>query len=241
MKRLFPLLLLMPAVASGWGDTGHRTVCEIAWAELESPARAEVERLIALDPQFRTFAESCTWADKPERQREFDHYVNFPRDTMAVVTGGCPLAETCLLSAIPQDVAVLENPLSDDRQRLVALKLLGHWVGDIHQPMHVTFSDDRGANSIEAVVEVDGELVDTNLHAVWDSWIIGERLGTDYAALAARFRAATTDAERDLWQYDGPVEWANESFQIARAGHTLLFPAGRCLLVCRRQPAAERR
>lgn len=230
MKRYLTLLLLCPAAAFGWGDTGHRAVCEIAWVELEAPARAEVERLIGLDPQFETFAESCTWADTPERQREFDHFVNFPRDTTAVVTGGCPLAETCLLTAIPGDVAVFENPGSTDREKLVALKLLGHWLGDIHQPMHVTFADDRGANSIEAVVEAQGELVETNLHAVWDSWIIGERLGDDYAALAARLRSTVTNADRNLWRHDSAVEWANESFQIARspASRYCFQQAGAC-------------
>ena len=67
------------AQALAWGDDGHRIVCEIAFLEMAPATRAEVEALIATDPQFATFADSCTWADHP-RKRDDEHYVNLPRD-----------------------------------------------------------------------------------------------------------------------------------------------------------------
>jgi len=209
------VFLLLPAVGLAWGDLGHQTVCEIAYQELNDNARTEVRRLIDQDAQYQTFAESCTWADGPPRQREFDHFMNFPRSTRAVTIAECALADTCLFSAIELDAGVLGDITAADPQRLEALKLLGHWVGDIHQPMHVSFADDRGANSVLAMVEQDGEVVETNLHAVWDSWIIEQRLGGDYRRLVDRLRARLTPAQRDSWRYDSPAEWANESFQIA--------------------------
>lgn len=211
------LLLQAAGDAKAWGATGHRAVCEIAFRELEEGPRRIVSGLIDRDRRYRRFAESCTWADGPPRQRERDHYVNLARDARAVTLNGCPLADTCLLSAIDADALVLASPDSSEKEQLVALKLLGHWVGDIHQPMHVTFADDRGANAVGAVIEEEGELVETNLHEVWDDWIIARRLGDDYMAIADRLQAAVSDAERERWRYDSPVEWANESFQIAIA------------------------
>ena len=38
-----------------------------------------------------------------------------------------------------------------------------HWVGDIHQPLHVSFEDDRGGNNIQVNGQCSG-----NLHATWD-------------------------------------------------------------------------
>ena len=178
MSRLFFVTLtltLVPGIAFAWGATGHSVVCEIAYAELGRDARRAVDRLIDTDPLYETFAESCNWADGPPRQREIDHYMNFPRSTRAVTMGRCAMADSCLFTAIDEDVSVLASSLSSERQKLEALKLLGHWVGDIHQPMHTTFADDRGANSIEVVVEEHGEPADTNLHAVWDTWIIAGR------------------------------------------------------------------
>jgi S1/P1 Nuclease len=45
--------------------------------------------------------------------------------------------------AIEGDFALLASPDTTNEEKLVALKLLGHWVGDIHQPLHVSFEDDR--------------------------------------------------------------------------------------------------
>jgi hypothetical protein len=33
---------------------------------------------------------------------------------------------------------------------------VGHWVGDIHQPLHVSFEDDRGGNSVLVTGLCDG-------------------------------------------------------------------------------------
>jgi hypothetical protein len=41
-----------------WDDLGHKVVCEIAFQELNDQARQTVTRLIAMDQQFKTFAES---------------------------------------------------------------------------------------------------------------------------------------------------------------------------------------
>jgi len=219
-SSLLLLLTLLAGNCFAWADTGHQAVCAIAYGELSDVARAEVDRLIAQDAQYESFAESCTWADGPPRQRPPDHYMNFPRSTRAVGSDECVMAETCLFTAIEQDGRTLAAPGSTDGERLEALKLLGHWVGDIHQPFHASFGDDLGANAVEAVVESDGELVETNLHGVWDYWIVAKRLGDDYRALASQLQRRVSDAERDLWGFDSPVEWADESFQLAIAADT---------------------
>ena len=53
-----------------------------------------------------------------------------------------------VLSAILNDSKVLASKSEKKADRLLALKFLGHWVGDIHQPLHVSFEDDRGGNNI---------------------------------------------------------------------------------------------
>jgi S1/P1 Nuclease len=60
---------------------------------------------------------------------------------------------------------VLSSPTASDQDQLDALKFLGHWVGDVHQPLHVSFEDDRGGNG----VKVSGVLCGGKLHGVWDS------------------------------------------------------------------------
>jgi hypothetical protein len=210
MNRLVALVVLFPAVVFGWGETGHRVVCQIAFDELTETAQLEVERLLDLDPDFESFAESCLFADSPERIRMIDHFMNLPRSYAAITTAECPLADTCIIPAIQGEFAVLQDAASNDADKLLAIKLLGHWVGDIHQPMHVAYQDDRGANSIS----VDVELPDANLHAVWDYSILSRNLGDDYRRIAADLRTTVSDVQRATWKHDSPIEWANESYQI---------------------------
>jgi hypothetical protein len=48
-------------------------------------------------------------------------------------------------------------------------------VGDIHQPLHISFADDRGGNYIRAT-GVCGNAQDNSLHSVWDNCLIDKTL-----------------------------------------------------------------
>jgi len=201
-------LIVLPGAAFGWGGTGHEVVCEIAFKELSGTARREVARLIRLDSEYKTFSASCNWPDRP-RRREQEHYINVTRSHAAITADDCPLADVCLFPAIKQDIAVLAGELSNDREKLESLKYLGHWIGDIHQPLHVSHQDDRGANSIDAVGNCEG-----NLHGAWDYCIIASGLGDDSRTIAKSLRSNIADSDREAWMFDSPIEWANESYQI---------------------------
>ena len=220
MKRILMLLILIPSFAFAWGETGHRVVCQMAYDALLPETRVELDRLIALDPDFDNFADSCLFADKPERIRWQDHFINIPRSVQAVTTADCPLAESCAFSAIHSDFLVLLDPQATDAEKLLALKLLGHWVGDVHQPMHVSFQDDRGGDSNR----VDPDNENASLHGVWDYTIIADSLGDDYQEIAASLRDDVSEQQRAAWKHDSPIEWVNESFQI-----TISPAAGYCI------------
>ena len=130
-----------------WGDTGHEIICEIAFQELTPQARAQVKQLLQRDPDFTLFSKACTWPDHP-RKRAGEHFVNLPRSSAQIGDDPCPLDDTCVVTAIDADLAVLSQASASEMDRLAALKYLGHWVGDVHQPLHVSFKDDRGGNAI---------------------------------------------------------------------------------------------
>ena len=89
------LLALSANSVLAWGDTAHRIICEIAFKELNSQARAEVKRLIRLDPVFFTFSGSCIWPDHP-RKRSREHFVNLPRSATQLENDSCPLVDKCV-------------------------------------------------------------------------------------------------------------------------------------------------
>ena len=121
------------------------------------------------------------------------------------------MAEKCVVTAIQEDVAVLASPDATDAEKLAALKFLGHWVGDIHQPLHAGFQDDRGGNHIRT----QGSSCDS-LHALWDRCLVEERLGMEPIAIVGEIRASITDEQRAAWLASDPADWANESFAIVR-------------------------
>jgi hypothetical protein len=119
------------------------------------------------------------------------------------------------LTAIEQDMAVLSSGSTSDADKLKALKFLGHWVGDIHQPLHVSFEDDRGGNEIH----VSGECT-TNLHATWDACLLQKAVAADVGATVTDLLGSVTSAMKEEWSTTNPRDWANESFAIARTQPT---------------------
>jgi hypothetical protein len=104
---------------------------------------------------------------------------------------------------------------TDEDDQLRALKGLSHWVGDLHQPMHVSFHDDRGANKINVNAPCS-----SNLHAVWDTCIIEKAIGSDDGKIALELHGEISTEDRAKWvpasvDTTSVIGWADESFQIA--------------------------
>jgi hypothetical protein len=227
MRRLLLASLALFAFcgnALAWGDMGHTVVCEIAFRLAAPDTRAAIRKLIRDDPQFDSFGESCTFPDHPHK-RPSEHFINLPRDSKGLTSEECPQADKCLLTAIANDSGVLSSN-ARPKDKLIALKFLGHWVGDIHQPLHVSFEDDRGGNTITVSGECTGKL-----HSTWDTCLVEKAVGSDASEAATDLINAITPAMKERWTaVDDPRDWANESFAIAEAAKTkyCTMRAGSC-------------
>ena len=84
--------------AFAWGQGGHYTVCEIGYLNLTPTAKAEVDRLVALDGRFASFTETCTFPDNPV-SRASEHYSNYLRSQRRIAPG-CPLSLRCARQAV---------------------------------------------------------------------------------------------------------------------------------------------
>jgi hypothetical protein len=197
--------------ACAWGDNGHKVICEIAFRLAQPDTRSAVRRLIQSDTEFSTFADSCVFPDHP-RRRASEHFINLPRDSNGLTSDQCPQADKCVLTAILNDSKVLYSKAEKDEDRLIALKSLGHWVGDIHQPLHVSFEDDRGGNNIRVNGQCSG-----NLHAAWDNCLVLYSVGPDISEAATDLLDAITPEMKVRWSASEPRDWANESFAISES------------------------
>jgi nuclease S1 len=197
-----------------WGYDGHRIVCRIAWLESDDQTRSAIRSLLALDDRYDDFTESCLWADAVRREGDYErfttaHYMNVPRGADGVSAEADCSGTYCVVEGIVDMKAILDNDGFSDQERLDALKFLSHFVGDIHQPLHAGYGDDRGGNSTR--VTVFGKTA--NLHSTWDYRLIEHR-GQEWDAYADSLQAAITVESRRTWSGFDPERWAWESYQI---------------------------
>lgn len=150
-----------------WGTDGHRIIAMLADAQLSPAARKEINRLLALEPGS-TLASISTWADEHRSPTTAAwHYVNFPRESCTYdAARDCPDGK-CVVGAIERQTEVLKSSASDE-EKLLALKYLAHFMGDIHQPLHAGYQDDRGGNTYQLQAFMRG----SNLHALWDTGLL---------------------------------------------------------------------
>lgn len=219
MMRLLAAVIftssLVPGAPSGtiaWSADGHRLICAIAWQELTPTARRRVTALLARDTAYSTFADACVWPDEIRRDARYRryvtaHYVNLPPGAAGFrLERDC--SEYCVVQAIRDLTRVLGNAGADPQHRLEALKFIGHFVGDIHQPLHAGYGSDRGGNGV--TVRFAGREV--TLHWLWDGVLL-DAMGLGPAA-ADSLRANVHPMDRAAWHDLDPAVWANESYQL---------------------------
>src|ERR1051325_3048565 len=176
------------------------------------------------------------------------HYTDVPvfgNEQYSPVTIG--RSEFDIVHMIPFCIRVLkgQEPNDNDRKitKSVALVLLVHYFGDIHQPLHVgaEYFDssgnpfgpssnnhgfaDQGGNKLTLYTFVAGKLKSAGkFHSYWD----GQTVATAVVTVAdSTIAKRLTNNEPADWKLTGPVEtWAekmaNEILPIAREAHTRL-------------------
>ena len=228
------LIAAHPALA--WGDYAHRLTARIAAAQLTPDARAQVRRLLAAAPgldtptcSLETLEDASVWPDcvRALEGGRFGysapwHYQNISVCGDFDITANCPDGN-CVTAQIARQQAILADRARPASERAGALAFLVHFVGDMHQPLHVGDKSDRGGNDVRAAFGFKAP-DRMNLHRVWDS-DLAERALTEPPAIGP---ASVTPAQRRAWT-GGPADtparaamWAREAWEISRS---LAYPA----------------
>ena len=230
---------LLPRPRTGL-ERASATAWSANWPNATSarPPRRRSSALLAGEPD-PTLAGVATWADTlrnndPERFKQTSrwHYVNTPPAPAPTQPArDCPDGN-CVVGAIEQQRAILADRRQPLAARRDALKFLVHFVGDVHQPMHANNRADKGGNDFQVSLRTDLEpeayarnryvngVMGTNLHSVWDYYILGERSGlgpartTPTASMRCRGRRWSPPTT-------GPMAWAGESCRLVDARHAV--------------------
>ena len=188
--------------AGAWGGDGHRIVGEIAWLRLDEPTKERVREFMP-QGRYHTLSEASVWADSHARSRkQYDwveplHYIVVdPKAAHVVVDSiNCPKGN-CVVEAINRFARVLEDPAEGRDAKIEALRLLAHFVGDVHQPLHVSFADGCGGCTVQ--LQTPGGKM--TLHELWDTGVLEQDL-------LRRYEQETELSDEEMMRQDVTPRW----------------------------------
>ncbi len=212
-------VLLLAPEAGAFSPSAHRIIAHIA----EGRLKPEVKRRIQNDFSIKSLADVAAWADTVRKRLAQGpwHYANVREGESAYLKDrDCPTGE-CVVEKIPHFKRILEDPGQPPGKRREALMYLVHFVGDVHQPLHLGNLSDRGGNRISLTYR--GRM--TNLHALWDGGLIHRR-GRSLLQYAQDLDGRVRPRDAAEWREKDVGEWANESRRLALSAAYGPLPAG---------------
>lgn len=267
MLKLLPLILAvaLSVRASGYGNAGHQAIGTVAERHLEgSRALKEVRALLK---EGEGLDRAATWPDRaklPDKylsaeMKEFVannpehhhyHYCDVPFQQSSYRHDGFGADKHDIVHTLEHCIRVLQSPgdKADNPLKIrkrVALMLVAHLVGDLHQPLHVgcshVDSDDRfvdpsdGSRQGQADAGANYFHLKTRsgmtLHGYWDTQTVKgarDHLGVEDfpgALMKAWPVRPEWDARGDVGTW--PAQWATESLLRSRDCFDGLVPRDR--------------
>ena len=169
------LCALQSASVFGWNALGHQLIAAIAYEKMTPHAKQVFNAYNhALDKVYKpqSFINAAVWLDTL-RYRDvnwFDamHYIDIP---VSSDNQQLPLQTVNAVWAIDKSTRLLSNPHANAFDKGIALRVLLHVVGDVHQPLHAATrisathpKGDKGGN----LVLLKHNPIARNLHSYWD-------------------------------------------------------------------------
>ena len=209
MRLSVILLLFLSSSTFAFSFDNHRIVCQMAYEQLSTTKQAKIDALIKKSPH-KSFALACPWPDQIRNTKGYTHtktwhYINVPRQATQVSLNDCP-EKGCALSALKEMQYKLKNNPNNDWQ---ALLFVSHIVADIHQPLHVGYSDDAGGNQKKVTLGKRN----TNLHQLWDGALLKRQKWT---VRSERLYQDISPRQKQSWRSGSPEHWATESLLLTR-------------------------
>jgi len=223
LALVFCLTFTAQANIPNWGATGHRTVGKIAEHYLTKRAKKAILNLL----NGHSIAFYSTYADEiksDKRYRKYSpwHYVDFKFGEKYNPATASKKGD--LVQGINTCIKILKNKNSSRSDKAFYLKLLIHFIGDLHQPLHVGHEYDRGGNDIK----VKWFNKPTNLHSVWDNQMI-DSYKMSYSEIAKN-ADKLSKAQVNSLQKGSVLDWVYESqamaekvYASAKDGDKLLY------------------
>ena len=212
-KSLFTtiMLSLISASAFAWGQKGHDVTAFIAENHLTPATAQQINELL----NGKSIVYWANWLDNASHTPEYAytktwHYKNIDD---GLQYEDAPLLDTGdVVRSIYEQVEILRNPDKSKEEKALALKIVVHVMGDIHQPMHMGHATDLGGN--RWTVNYFGR--DSNLHSIWDSSLPESAHKWTYTEWQNQIDRATPEETLIILQEGNPEKWGKETFEICK-------------------------
>lgn len=217
-----------------WNATGHMLVAEVSLRSLDESVQKEVNKLVQQFsqnyPKINNYVSLAVWNDdiKGHGVRMFNswHYIDYPfSDDGSNIDFDVPYPHAEW--AIQQNLNILKNKYANSYEKSLALAMVMHIIGDIHQPLHGATrvlskypKGDKGGN----LFKLSGKY--RNLHSLWDSglgWLKTIKRPLDDSGqvwlsnTADELIAKYPEAKNFTILQSNEHDWAQESLQIAKS------------------------
>lgn len=205
---LLSWVLSLKGASFAWGCSGHEIVAIIAERQLSDVAAQKVEALLKnpglyvnkkpfrfcsprtynlTDPsELGLMAFYATWADDyrdKDRTTAPWHFWDVPISLTTDPDLPQFCDQGCVVKTLQDQINILGSSTATKKARAKALAFIIHFVGDLHQPLHIANNNDRGGNCVpvtffgtEPQISGGGTKSTPNLHAIWDT-NIPEKIG----------------------------------------------------------------
>lgn len=210
---LLALFLYLPVQSMAWGMLGHRIVGQVAESYLKAKTRKEIAKILGSE----SLAMASNWADLIKSDPAYNylsawHYIDFKKDA----------TDNDIRNYLKQDtntdvytkinflVSGLKKKSLPQNTKVMYLRLLVHLVGDVHQPMHCGYEEDKGGNDVK-VTWFNKRM---NLHSLWDSGLI-EYQQLSYTEYANAINHPSAKQIK-IWQGDNLSRWIIESHDLSK-------------------------
>lgn len=211
------LVILNVQMYYAWASTGHRVIGEVASEHIKHRTKRKIIKLL----NNESIASISTFGDdikSDDRYKKFYtwHFVDF--DYGKKYEESEHHKEGDLVQAIEYCENIIKDKNASQSDKVFYLKLLVHFVGDLHQPLHVGREADEGGNAIK----LKWFNAPSNLHRVWDEQMISQ-YGMSYTELANDLPYKTKD-EIESIQSGTLLDWVYESQKLAE---TAVYPSAK--------------
>lgn len=195
--------ILAPIRLKAWGPDGHTIVAKIAFQYLKPEVKENVLAVLNGMP----LDTAANWMDIMKSNNDYEymrswHYIDFDGDYIPSTDENIVNHLLIAFNELRHKRTVCSEQIKTD------LLILFHLMGDLHQPLHTGYPDDKGGNG--RMIQYD--TLKTNLHSFWDIDII--RLNNITFESCMQWYNSLTDKNIDSIKGIHPVAWMKDTRRL---------------------------